>query len=74
MLLQIDDINENLNRETTKNQAGRSGIEIGFMDVSNMSGPGQALYLIFIVGFVGALMYYFYDKVVLAPEADEMEK
>ena len=74
MLLSIDDINENLNRETTKNQAGKSGIEIGFMDVNQMSGPTKALYLMGIISSIGALMYFFYEKMVLAPESEELER
>ena len=54
-----------------KSQAGKSGVEIGFMDVNQMSGAGKALYLLFIIAFVGGLMYFFYDQMVLGPEKAE---
>ena len=57
-----------------KNQAGKSGVEIGFMDVNQMSGLGKVFYMLFILSFVGGLMYYFYDKMVLGPESAEAEK
>jgi hypothetical protein len=73
MLLQIEDVNEGMTREEKK-AANKKGVEIGFMDVNNMGGLTQAVYLIGIFASISAAMYFFYDKMVLGPDSAELER
>jgi len=60
-----------MNREERKNAASRNGVEIGFMDPSNMSGSMQALYLLSIFGAIFGALYIFYVQMVKGPEDAE---
>ena len=63
-----------MNRENQRSQAGKSGIEIGFMDVNQMGPFGKICYLLMILSFIGAVTFFFYNKMVLGPESEELEK
>ena len=73
MLSQIEDINDKLNKDFSSKQS-RNAINIAFFDVSNMSGPMQAIYLLGMLGGIGGLIYYFYWLLVEGPEQREAEK
>ena len=75
LLSLIDDVNENLQRSFQKSSSQMNqGIQIPFLNVNEMSGPTQALYLMLIFGSVFAGLYKFYDILVLAPEREEEAK
>ena len=76
MLSMIEDINDNMNRQLQKEAAksGRNAVNIAFFDVSAMSGPVQALYLLAIMGGLGAALYWFYNLLVQKPELAEQER
>ena len=44
------------------------------MDVSEMSGPMQAVYLVSIYAGLGFLLYMFYTKLVSKPEEEEEKR
>jgi hypothetical protein len=44
------------------------------MDVSSMSGPMQAVYMIVIFSALGFLLYMFYNKLVSKKEEEEVKR
>ena len=71
MLSLIEDVSDRLNNENMKNSKKGGAIEIGFFDISEMSGATQALYLIGILGGLAAALSVFYNFLVAAPEEEE---
>lgn len=73
MLAMIEDINDQLNKDVQR-KGGRNSVNIGFFDINNMSGPMQAFYLLLMFGAIAGLLYLFYHRLVLGPEAKEYER
>lgn len=73
MLSQIEDINEKLNKDFQSKQ-NRNAINIAFFDITNMSGPMQAVYLTGMLAVIFGCIYYFYQLLVEGPEKREAEK
>jgi hypothetical protein len=49
-------------------------VQIGFLDISNMSGSMQAVYLFGIYSMLAAAFYWFYSFLVKGPEEAEAAK
>jgi len=49
-------------------------VQIGFFDISNMSGSMQAVYLFGIYSMLAAAFYWFYSFLVKGPEEAEAAK
>ena len=62
MLGQIEDISESLSKEAQQQniQSSKGAVNIAFFDISKMSGPMQAVYLLLIFSGLGAVAYWFY--------------
>jgi hypothetical protein len=68
ILSQIEDVSDSIQRDARSGKKG--SVDIAFFDVSEMSGLTQLFYLSAIFGFIGFTMYYFWDKMVVGPEAE----
>lgn len=70
MLNQVEDINDSMNRQIKKENGNinSKAINIAFFDISQMSGPMQAVYMIAAYAAIGAAMYFFYSKMIKGPE------
>lgn len=56
-------------------RSGKKGsVDIAFFDVSEMSGIMQLLYISLAIGFFAVTIYYFWDKMVAGPEAEQARK
>jgi hypothetical protein len=52
----------------------RNAVDIAFMDLSSMSGPMKAAYLMAIYSVLAGALWWFYRFLVAGPEAIEAEK
>jgi undecaprenyl pyrophosphate phosphatase UppP len=48
--------------------SSKHAVNIAFFDVSQMSGATKAFYLLGMLGTLGTVLYYFYNKLVAMPE------
>ena len=72
MLNLIEDISDSMSKDIRESRTGKKGaINIAFMDVSEMSGFSQAVYLIMIYIAMGVAFYWFYRMLVKGPEEAE---
>ena len=67
-------MSDRLNNEAKKNMKKGQGVNIAFLDIDEMSGATQAMYLLAILGSLAAALYAFYNMLVAAPEKEEQEK
>jgi putative exporter of polyketide antibiotics len=49
-------------------------VDIAFLDISSLSGPMKALYLLLAYTAIGLLMYLFYIKLVSKKEEEEEKR
>ena len=49
----------------------QKAVNIAFFDISQMSGPMQALYLMVMYSAIAGCMYWFYRYLVKGPEEEE---
>lgn len=56
----IEDVSDRLNNENMKNSKKGAAVEIGFMDLSEMSAATQAFYLVGILAALAGALYVFY--------------
>lgn len=65
-------MNREIQKETAK--GSKNAINIAFFDVSSMSGPMKAVYLMGIYSAMAAAFYWFYRMLCKAPEEAEAAK
>jgi len=72
MLNMIEDISDSMSKDIRDQRSSKKGaVNIAFMDVAEMSGFQQAVYLIMIYAALGAAIFWFYRMLVKGPEDAE---
>jgi arginine exporter protein ArgO len=76
MLNQIEDISDSMNRDIQKANIknNKKAVNIAFFDVSQMSAPMQAVYLLMIFTGLAFCLYMFYIKLIATKEEEEEKR
>jgi hypothetical protein len=64
----VEDLSEDMKREREEEFRGRGNApQIAFVDLSTLSGPTAALYILGIIGFFGVIFYVLINKILAKP-------